>query len=421
MRTEPERSALTREQVVTAALELLDEAGLGGLSMRGLGDRLGVKAASLYWHLRDKEQLLDLLSEAILREVPEPEAGPWRPALEDFAARYRQVLLAHRDAARVVLGFRSGPAALRLYEPVIAKLLAAGLPPSEAADAAVLFVGQYVPAFVVDEVAAPAGSGLHGDQFGAPLEAVEWGRLVIPGGVSGLTIRADPDLHDLFAARIEGGRPRIEAEHGVVRIGGLRHGGAHSGEVALNAAVSWDVEVGGGARRLTVDLGIVRLRSFALSGGASEVTVNLGLPVGTVPVTFSGGVSRASVHRPPGTAIRVHITSGVSRLALDDLSFGSVGGETRWQSPNFAAAADRFDLVLNGGASRLTIGTGGDAIPTGVMAAEAGEARLLEGLSPAEHPSLAAVADHLVSPNMDARFRFGLQVLLDGLERRMDT
>lgn len=387
--------------------------------MRGLADRLGVKAASLYWHLRDKEQLLDLLSEAILREVPEPEAGPWRQALEDLAARYRQVLLAHRDAARVVLGFQAGPAALRLYEPVIANLLAAGIPPSEAADAAVLLLGQYVPAFVVDEAAASGRAGLQGDHYGAPLEAVEWGRLQIEGGVSGLTIRADPDLGDLFAARVEGRKPRIEAEHGVVRISGLRHGRAQGDEVAVNAAVPWDLQVSGGAQRLNVDLGIVRLRSFELSGGASEVTVNLGRPVGTVPVTFSGGVSRAGIHRPPGTAIRVHITSGVSRLALDDLSFGSVGGETRWQSPDFAAAEDRFDFELNGGASRLTIGTGADAPPTGVAAAEAAVPRLLEDLSPAEHPSLAAVAGQLQSPDMDARFRFGLQVLLDGLERRV--
>src|SRR5262252_3721695 len=111
-----ERVGLTREQVVRAALDLLDEVGLGGLSMRGLADRLGVRAASLYWHLRDKEQLLDLLSEAILGEVPEPAGGPWRPALEGLAQSYRRVLLAHRDAARVVAGFQSGPAALRRYE-----------------------------------------------------------------------------------------------------------------------------------------------------------------------------------------------------------------------------------------------------------------------------------------------------------------
>src|SRR5215472_14591008 len=133
-----ERVGLTREQVVRAALDLLDEVGLGGLSMRGLADRLGVKAASLYWHLRDKEQLLGLLSEAILEEVPEPAEGAWRPLLEAFARDFRRVLLGHRDAARVVAGFQSGPAALRRYERLVAGLLAAGFTASDAADAAIL-------------------------------------------------------------------------------------------------------------------------------------------------------------------------------------------------------------------------------------------------------------------------------------------
>ncbi len=56
---EPEASGLSRSAVIQAALDLLDSAGVEGLSMRAVADRLGVKAASLYWHLRDKEQLLE--------------------------------------------------------------------------------------------------------------------------------------------------------------------------------------------------------------------------------------------------------------------------------------------------------------------------------------------------------------------------
>src|SRR5438874_9369689 len=104
-----------REQVVAAALDLLDEAGLDGLTMRALADRMGVRAAALYWHVRDKEQLLGLLAEAILAEVGEPaENLPWRTQLEAFAAGYRRVLQSHRDAARIVLAVQ--PIAPRLYE-----------------------------------------------------------------------------------------------------------------------------------------------------------------------------------------------------------------------------------------------------------------------------------------------------------------
>jgi hypothetical protein len=342
--------------------------------------------------------------------------------VEAFARDFRRVLLAHRDAARVVAGFQSGPAALSRYERLVAALLAAGFTAPDAADAAVLLFGQYVPASVADEAEdAPPVPGRPGDDFGAPLGAVERGELRIEGGATQLTIHADPDLRDLFAARFEGRPPRIAAADGVVRIGGLGHGRRQTGDVALSAAVPWEVEVSGGARRLSVDLAAARVRSLTVGGGVAEVAIGLGQPVGTVPVTFGGGVRLVSVQRPPGTAVRVRIRSGASRLALDDLYFGAVGGETRWQSADFAAAEHRYDVEVTGGASRFTVGTGGEA-----PAAEGGEAGPaaggpgpLQGLSAAEHPSLAAVAGRLAEPDLDARFEFGLQVLLDGLERRL--
>jgi len=71
-RPETEASGLNREAVVQAALAMLDTVAFDGLSMRALADRLGVKAASLYWHLRDKDQLLELVAEAVLDRVKPP-------------------------------------------------------------------------------------------------------------------------------------------------------------------------------------------------------------------------------------------------------------------------------------------------------------------------------------------------------------
>jgi AcrR family transcriptional regulator len=419
---EVERTALTREQVVRAALELLDDVGLEGLSMRSLADRLGVRAASLYWHLRDKDQLLDLLAEAILAEVPEPAGGPWRAELEGFAAGFRQVLLAHRDAARIVGGLQVGPSALRRYDGLLARLLAAGFASADAADAAVLLFAHYVPAFVADEAGAapPPDAGPRGD-FGAPLEGVESGTLEIGGGASQLTVRADPELRELYAGHFEGRAPRIEAADGVVRIGGLGHGRRHAGQLVLTAGIPWAVAVAGGARRLSMDLRAAHLRSLALNGGASDVTVQLGRPSGTVTIVVSGGASRMSLHRPPGSAIRVLVAGGVSRLVLDDLQFGAVGGETRWQTPDFAAAEDRYDVELRGGASRLTIDAAVEAAPDGAppegAAVDAPDP--LRGLSTAGLPSLAAAAGRIVDPDADARFRSGLRLVLDGLDRRL--
>src|SRR2546421_11815700 len=63
---EEKQRGLTRDRLVEAALALINEEGLDGLSMRALADRLDVKAASLYWHVRDRRELLALLGESML-------------------------------------------------------------------------------------------------------------------------------------------------------------------------------------------------------------------------------------------------------------------------------------------------------------------------------------------------------------------
>src|SRR2546423_15037899 len=76
---EEKRSGLSRGRLVAVALDLVQEEGLGALTMRGLADRMGVKAASLYWHVRDRGELVELLAQAVLSEVrvAAPRSG-WR-------------------------------------------------------------------------------------------------------------------------------------------------------------------------------------------------------------------------------------------------------------------------------------------------------------------------------------------------------
>ena len=57
----PPREVLSRAQVVRAAVDLLDEEGLAGLSMRKLGAKLSVAATTLYWHVRTKDDLLEVV------------------------------------------------------------------------------------------------------------------------------------------------------------------------------------------------------------------------------------------------------------------------------------------------------------------------------------------------------------------------
>ena len=97
------RRQLDQAQVVHAALELLDQVGLDELTMRRLASQLGVKAASLYRHVKDKEELLALLGDEISGEIPlVSPSGSWREQLTAMAWNVRRGLLAHRDAARVL-------------------------------------------------------------------------------------------------------------------------------------------------------------------------------------------------------------------------------------------------------------------------------------------------------------------------------
>src|SRR5207237_7533200 len=72
---EERQGGLTRERLVEAALGLINEEGLEGLSMRALADRLEVKAASLHWHVRDRHELLALHADSFLAWVGRPRRG----------------------------------------------------------------------------------------------------------------------------------------------------------------------------------------------------------------------------------------------------------------------------------------------------------------------------------------------------------
>ncbi len=149
-RSEP---GLDQRQIVQAALGLLDEVGFDGLTMRNLAQKLGIKAASLYWHVRGKQELLSLLAEEICAPMCEPDRTlPWRNQLEVLANEFRRVLLAHRDAARVLAssGAPSGPKRLRLTEIGLKTLLDAGFGHEDAAYAGFL-LNDYVVMSVLEE------------------------------------------------------------------------------------------------------------------------------------------------------------------------------------------------------------------------------------------------------------------------------
>jgi TetR/AcrR family transcriptional regulator, tetracycline repressor protein len=98
-KSQAEREALSRERVLKAALVLLDREGLSALSMRRVGQALGVEAMSLYHHVASKGALLDGIYEIVLSELPvAPPSRSWSKALRERAHAFHDVLRAHPHA-----------------------------------------------------------------------------------------------------------------------------------------------------------------------------------------------------------------------------------------------------------------------------------------------------------------------------------
>jgi TetR/AcrR family tetracycline transcriptional repressor len=146
------RPQVTRKRIVQGALDVLEEQGFDGLTMRALADRLGIKAASLYNHINDKDELLALMADAICAAIPDLDRlRPWREQAETMARQVRRTLMAHRDGARLLAATPPvGRHRIRLIEQVLHALKGAGFSPSMIADGAFV-MNSYVVGFVLDE------------------------------------------------------------------------------------------------------------------------------------------------------------------------------------------------------------------------------------------------------------------------------
>ncbi len=160
---ESSRRALTRERVVAEALAVVNTDGAQALSMRALARRLGVVPGALYRHVRNKEQLYDLILDAVLAEVDcrTDLALPWIAQVTTLTHRLRAVLESHPGIA-ALLKTRDpvSPASLALAEAFLAPLHAAGLSGHEAA-LAFRLIYDYTLGFALADPASPAEQRLH--------------------------------------------------------------------------------------------------------------------------------------------------------------------------------------------------------------------------------------------------------------------
>lgn len=147
---------LQRDIVLQAALDLLNEVGMDGLTTRKLAERLGVQQPALYWHFKNKRALLDAMAEMMLADrhahsPSRPEEG-WRAFLGENARSFRQALLAYRDGARIHAGTRPSEGQSGTAEAQIRFLNDAGFSVTDAAYALVS-ISHYTVGAVLEQQA----------------------------------------------------------------------------------------------------------------------------------------------------------------------------------------------------------------------------------------------------------------------------
>jgi AcrR family transcriptional regulator len=153
---EQRRAPLTKESVLQAALKLADQGGLEALSMRKLGQALGVEAMALYYHFANKERVLDGIVDLVFGEIELPRAGAdWKSAMRRRAISVRDALLRHRWAIGLMESRTNpGPANLRHHDAVIGCLRAAGFDMAAAATAYSL-LDAYIYGFAMTKMNLP--------------------------------------------------------------------------------------------------------------------------------------------------------------------------------------------------------------------------------------------------------------------------
>jgi AcrR family transcriptional regulator len=164
--------ALSRAEIVRAAMSVADAEGPGAISMRRIARELNAGTMSLYWHIRSKEELLDLMIDAIAGEAQAPEpSGDWRTDLHAIASAIRAALHRHRWAVNFMGGRPpTGPWSLRNVERSLGALDGLGLDKATAMTV-LMAVGTYVLGAVVREIQEVNGEQYLAEQFADLSEA----------------------------------------------------------------------------------------------------------------------------------------------------------------------------------------------------------------------------------------------------------
>jgi TetR/AcrR family transcriptional regulator, tetracycline repressor protein len=192
-------AGLTKATIVQAALDLLDDAGMDGLTVRALAARLGVQAPALYWHVASKQALLDEMATSIWRRIGGvmsalPADLPWRELMTAYAGVVRTELLAHRDGAKAFSGTTlTDPDLVRRQEVTFTSLVRQGFTLANAARG-LLLLHDFTIGFCIEEQAVIQAQAGGDDRYSLDRRAEMIGADAAPLAVeAGWVIFADRD------------------------------------------------------------------------------------------------------------------------------------------------------------------------------------------------------------------------------------
>lgn len=209
---------LDRGEIVRVALDLLGDEGFDAFSMRRLATALDIKSPSLYWHVRSKEELFDLLVDTVIGKCELPSDGEraWQDQIVGIGLELRKVLLDHPAATRLLSGrLPFGPNGLRLADHVIGVLRRAGLGDKMAGYGYVILIF-YVTGFAVQEIAFGKGpsNAARMEEVQAYLQGLSAERYPDLAAVAGELLA--PRLTDRFEFGLHGIIDALAAERAAV-------------------------------------------------------------------------------------------------------------------------------------------------------------------------------------------------------------
>jgi TetR/AcrR family transcriptional regulator, tetracycline repressor protein len=161
---------VNREMVILAGLKLLNEVGLERLTLRLLGRELKIQAATVYWHFKSKEELINAMATTVLAEgsaqlIPARESGDWKVWAASFGEGLRKTLLTYRDGARMVAGTRlTDTTYMKTAERIGAKLVESGFTVRQTV-VLLSTVYNYTLSFVMEEQAVFPRPGERSPQY----------------------------------------------------------------------------------------------------------------------------------------------------------------------------------------------------------------------------------------------------------------